>query len=113
MADEDNSRSLGQLVADTRAQSAASKKSRSSSGVRGALKAAGRSLMQSGQSAISQSRDEAAQRASETPSYRKGGMVKKTGLARLHRGEYVVPRNKVKRMKKAMRMKKTRGCSCR
>lgn len=36
-------------------------------------------------------------------SYKNGGRVKKTGLARLHRGELVIPRGKVKRVKKALR----------
>jgi SLT domain-containing protein len=36
-------------------------------------------------------------------SYKRGGKVKRTGLARLHKGEVVVPRNKVKKYRKAMR----------
>ena len=42
-------------------------------------------------------------------SYKKGGTVRKTGLARLHKGEVVVPRNKVKRVKKAMRKAGRKG----
>ena len=42
-------------------------------------------------------------------SYKHGGRVKKTGLAHLHRGELVVPRNKVKRVKKAMRKTGRKG----
>ena len=30
------------------------------------------------------------------PSYKKGGKVKKTGLARLHKGEMVVPKGSAK-----------------
>jgi hypothetical protein len=37
------------------------------------------------------------------PSYKKGGRVKATGLAKLHKGERVVPKNKVKSVEKAMR----------
>lgn len=44
---------------------------------------------------------------SSIPSYKKGGMVKKTGLAKLHAGEKVIPRNKVGAVTKAMR--KTSG----
>ncbi len=36
-------------------------------------------------------------------SYKRGGTVKRTGLARVHKGELVIPRGKVKRAKKAMR----------
>ena len=36
-------------------------------------------------------------------SFKKGGMVKKTGIARVHAGEMVVPKNRVKAVKKAMR----------
>lgn len=41
-------------------------------------------------------------------SYKKGGRVKRTGLARLHKDEYVVPKRKVKRMKRAMKRMKDR-----
>lgn len=37
------------------------------------------------------------------PSYKKGGKVRKTGLALLHKGERVIPRKKVKLAEKAMR----------
>lgn len=37
------------------------------------------------------------------PSYQKGGMVKRTGLAKLHAGEKVIPKHNVKRVEKAMR----------
>jgi hypothetical protein len=30
------------------------------------------------------------------PSYKRGGKVRKTGLARLHKGEYVVPKGRKK-----------------
>lgn len=32
------------------------------------------------------------------PSYKKGGKIRKTGLAFVHKGERVVPKSKVKRM---------------
>ena len=38
-------------------------------------------------------------------SYKKGGMVKKTGLAYLHKGEMVVPKKDVNKVKKAMKSK--------
>lgn len=36
-------------------------------------------------------------------SYKKGGKVKKTGLAKLHKGEVVVPKKKVKKLPRVMR----------
>lgn len=36
------------------------------------------------------------------PSYKKGGMVKKTGLAKLHKGEYVMTKAKVKAKGRAL-----------
>lgn len=71
------------------------------------LKSAGASLSKSGNSMISAARDQAASNADrQTPMYHKGGKVRKTGTARLLKGEYVVPRGKVKRVRKLM---KTRG----
>jgi len=35
--------------------------------------------------------------------YLKGGTVKKTGMALVHKGEYVIPANKVKEHMKGMR----------
>lgn len=40
------------------------------------------------------------------PSYKKGGKVRRTGLARVHKGERVIPKSKVKRVEKLMKMKK-------
>ena len=37
------------------------------------------------------------------PSYKKGGKVHKTGLARLHKGERVIPKSKVHKVEKLMR----------
>lgn len=37
------------------------------------------------------------------PSYKKGGRVRKTGLALLHKGEKVIPKKNVKRVEKAVR----------
>jgi hypothetical protein len=39
----------------------------------------------------------------KVPSYKKGGMVKKTGLAKLHSGEKVIRKQDVKRTVKAVR----------
>lgn len=71
------------------------------------LKGAGASLSQSGSDQISAARDQAAANSNrQTPMYHKGGTVRKTGTARLLKGEYVVPRGKVKRVRRLM---KTRG----
>lgn len=37
------------------------------------------------------------------PSYKKGGKVRKTGLALLHKGEKVIPRKKVRLVEKVLR----------
>lgn len=39
------------------------------------------------------------------PSYKKGGTVKKTGLALVHKGEKVIPKNKVEKKKKDLASK--------
>jgi hypothetical protein len=39
----------------------------------------------------------------KVPSYKKGGKVKKTGLALLHKGEKVITKKNVKRTEKAVR----------
>ena len=41
---------------------------------------------------------------SKLKGYKKGGMVKKTGKAKVHKGEMVVPKKKVKKVKKAMKI---------
>ena len=41
--------------------------------------------------------------AGAIPSYKKGGKIHKTGLARLHKGERVIPKSKVHKVEKAMR----------
>jgi len=79
------------------------KDSKGASALRGA--AAG---SQAGSAALS--RDAASDASRIGPvvyGYKKGGRVKKTGLARVHKGEYVVPRGKVKRVKKALRRMKS------
>lgn len=43
------------------------------------------------------------QQIMDKPSYKKGGMVKKTGDAILHKGEVVVPTHRVETVKKAMK----------
>lgn len=40
---------------------------------------------------------------SNVDSYKKGGMVKKTGLAYLHKGEMVIPKKDVKKVKKMLK----------
>ena len=74
MADDDSYRSLGQTVSDTKRQVQKGKDDRDKGGVRGGMKAAGSSLMRSGQ-------DEMDRASSEriTPSqYRKGGKIWKS-----------------------------------
>lgn len=37
------------------------------------------------------------------PAFKKGGTVKKTGLAKVHKGEKVIPASKVKKVEKAIK----------
>ncbi len=77
--------------------------------VKKAGEAAGRSLNQSGQDALSSVRQEAASAVERMQSYKRGGKVRKTGPAKLHRGELVIPRGKVKRVKEALRKTKRKS----
>lgn len=72
-----------------------------------ALRAGGSSLSESGQRMIDSSRSEAASNI-HAVSYKRGGKVRKTGRANLHRGERVIPKSKVKRVEKMMRKGKMR-----
>lgn len=45
----------------------------------------------------------------ERSSYKRGGKVKKTGRALLHKGEEVVPPGKARKMRKAMRKGKRKS----
>jgi hypothetical protein len=70
------------------------------------LKGAGSSLRDSGSDMMSAAREQMAANANRQtpiPSYKRGGKVRKTGLARLHKGEYVVPRNQVKKVMRKMK----------
>lgn len=73
----------------------------------GALRSAGSSLSASGQKMMQDSRDEAAAHVGPVQ-YRKGGKVRKTGPAIVHRGERVIPKSKVKRVEKMMKRNKMR-----
>ena len=79
------------------------------------IEKAGAGLRAAGQKMIEGSREEAManmdrQTPVNLPSYRHGGKVRKTGLARLHKGEKVIPRGKVKKVTRAMRRsKKAKG----
>ena len=44
-------------------------------------------------------------------SYKKGGLVRKTGLARVHKGELVIPKSRVDLVRRAIRMYKRRKAS--
>ena len=96
MADDDGP-SWGDHVSETKRETKQGKSDRAKS-TAGAI---GSSLSSMGQdesdraSAISQN--------IRPVSYKRGGTVRKTGLARVHKGEVVIPRNKVKRVKRAMR----------
>ena len=104
---DDGYRSLGQTVSDTRNQVAKGKEDRKSdraSTISGGLRSIG---------------DRQSQRSSEASSrigpvqYKRGGRVRKTGIAKVHRGERVIPagkRKKVERLMKraGMRMKARR-----
>ncbi len=68
------------------------------------LQAAGRALTSEGDKLMDRS-------SSETISpvqYKRGGKVRKTGIAKLHKNERVIPAGKVKRVEKMMRKKKMR-----
>ena len=70
----------------------------------GGLRAAGASLSQSGQDMMDR-----ASSSSITPvAYKRGGKVRKTGGAVVHKGERVIPAGKVKRVEKLMRKAKMR-----
>jgi hypothetical protein len=65
------------------------------------MKALDKETIKRQQEKMRQTADDEMQRESgkSIPSYKKGGTVKKTGLALLHKGEHVVPAGKVKSMK--------------
>lgn len=79
--------------------------------VKQGLKDGGRSMSQSGQGMIDSARDEAA--SSIRPvQYKRGGKVRKTGPAIVHKGERVIPagkRKKVERMMKRSGMRMRSG----
>jgi hypothetical protein len=75
------------------------KKSKTAGGLRGA----GKSL-----SSMSQSEMDSASRTIAPVQYKRGGKVRKTGGAIVHKGERVIPKSKVKRVEKMMRKKKMR-----
>lgn len=85
---------------DSSSSSSSSSRWKDSKGA-SALRSAGSSLSDSG-------RSEMASAASEriTPvQYKRGGKVRKTGPAIVHRGERVIPRSKVKKVDRMMKRK--------
>jgi SLT domain-containing protein len=64
-----------------------------------------------GQGVLEDTREEAASLANQPvrASYKHGGTVRKTGLAKVHRGEYVVPAHKARKAKKLLKRKSGRG----
>lgn len=73
----------------------------------GALSTVGSGMQAVGQSMMDRSAEEASSRIGPV-SFKRGGKTRKTGLARLHKGERVIPRGKVKRVEKMMRKSKMR-----
>lgn len=71
---------------------------------KGGLKSAGKSLLRSGQQEL----DHAANERITPVQYKRGGKVRKTGIAKLHKNERVIPKGKVKRVEKMMRKEKMR-----
>jgi hypothetical protein len=50
-----------------------------------------------------------AQQEKMTNGYKKGGIVKKTGVAKVHKGELVIPKNLVKYVSKTLKDKIKKG----
>lgn len=100
---DDSDRSLGQTVSDSKRQIQQGKDSRSSS-ARAGLKSAGSRLSQTGSDML----DRAASERIAPVAYKRGGKVRKTGGAVVHKGERVIPKGKVKRVEKMMRKAKMR-----
>lgn len=76
-----------------------------------ATAAAGRGLSEAGSDMISTARDQAAS-SIHAVQYHRGGKVRKTGIARLKKGERVIPKGKVKKVDRMMKkrgMRKTGG----
>ena len=70
----------------------------------GVARTAGMGLSDAGRSMMSSAADESIRQVQ----YKRGGKVRKTGSATVHKGERVIPRSKVKRVEKLMRGKKMR-----
>lgn len=88
---------------DSSTQSQSPKKWRDSKAASG-LRSAGDSLMSSGSDMMDRAADDRI-----TPvQYKRGGKVRKTRMAKVHRGERVIPKGKVKRVEKMMRKAKMR-----
>lgn len=73
----------------------------------GAARTGGSGLAAEGQRLMSGAADEAARNVHPVQ-YKRGGKVRRTGRAVVHKGERVIPRSKVKRVEKMMRGKKMR-----
>jgi len=101
MADDGFDPSADASSANREAQSDSGwKKSRAAGG----LRAAGKSLSQSGRDELND-----ASRMAPTPvAYHRGGKIRKTGLKRLEKGERVIAKGKTKRVEKMMRKAKMR-----
>jgi SLT domain-containing protein len=73
-------------------------------GWQGGLRAAGKSLQKLGDRQL----EDASNRRITPVAYKRGGKVRKTGIAMLHKAERVIPRGKAKRVEKMMRKAKMR-----
>jgi len=100
MADDDG-RSLSDTVADTKRQVQQGKDSRGG-GLKAGLRAGGSSLSSSGRSMMSDAGAQASSRIGPVQ-YHKGGKVRKTGNARLKKGERVIPKGKRKKVERLMK----------
>jgi hypothetical protein len=107
MADDDGYRSLSQTLSDTSSQTSKWDSDRKNSPTRKAVRSAGSSLSASGDRMIADSRDEAASNV-HAVQYKRGGKVRKTGPAVVHKGERVISAGK---RKKVDRMMKRSGMS--
>ncbi len=70
----------------------------------GAMRSAGSSLSRSGEDMM----DRASSERITPVQFKRGGKVRKTGIAKVHKNERVIPAGKVKRVEKMMRKAKMR-----
>jgi len=74
----------------------------------GALRGAGAGLSAGSSALRSQAEEDDSRIGPVTYGYKRGGKVRKTGAALVHKGERVIPRGKVKRVERLMKRNKMR-----